>query len=47
MLREKLESTDYEIPKRDVSILIDDKDNLKLLKKELFLLTIDSLNSTL
>ena len=44
MLTAKFESVDYESAKEDVSNFIDDKDSLKLWKKELFISTIDTLS---
>ena len=43
LLRTKFESTDYESAKEDVYSFIDDKDNLNVWKKELFLSTIEKL----
>ena len=43
LLRKKFESTDYESAKEDVYSFIDDKDNLSVWKKELFLSTIEKL----
>lgn len=45
LLKEKFETTNYESAKEDVTNFVNDKDGLKLWKKELFISTIDSLKS--
>ncbi len=45
LLKERFETVDYESAKEDVSNFINNKDNLKLWKKELFLSTLDELKS--
>lgn len=45
LLKEKFETTNYESAKEDVTNFVNDKDGLKLWKKELFVSTIDSLKS--
>lgn len=45
LLKERFETVDYESAKEDVSNFINNKDSLKLWKKELFLSTLDELKS--
>ena len=45
LLKEKFETTNCESAKEDVTNFVNDKDGLKLWKKELFISTIDSLKS--
>ena len=45
LLQTKFESVDYESAKEDVSNFINDKNGLKMWKKELFISTIDSLKT--
>lgn len=45
LLKERFETIDYESAKEDVSNFINNKDSLKLWKKELFLSTLDELKS--
>lgn len=45
LLKARFESIDYEAAKKDVSNFIEDVDNLKFWKKELFISTIDSLKA--
>ena len=45
LLKERFNYVDYDSAKKDVSNFIDDQDNLKLWKKELFISTLDSLEA--
>lgn len=44
LLKERFESVDYELAKEDVSNFIQDKNSLKIWKKELFISTLDLLD---